>query len=67
MEIPRLSCRVIEAKWISGDVVQGMQMKCEAMRGNRFEADTLRLNTLDTGLVKCEQLVAEATGGQPVA
>lgn len=68
VEIPRLSCKVIEAQWIGGDIMVAGDFTADNIEGKkRLEADTVRVNDLDAGILTCEQIAAVSPGGRRVA
>jgi hypothetical protein len=68
VEIPRLSCKVIEAKSIDGDIMVAGNLTGNSIQCKKsLEADTVRFNEVDTGILRCERIEVESPNGQRVA
>ncbi len=68
VKIPRLSCKVIEAKSIGGDIMVAGNLTGNSIQCKKsLEADTARVNMVDTGILRCERIEVESPDGQRVA
>jgi hypothetical protein len=68
VEIPRLSCRVIEAQLIDTKKMVATDLRADSIEGRKkIEGDVLQLNAVDTGELVCNQMLIQSTEGHRVA
>ena len=68
VEIPWLSCKVINAELITGGKVVAEDLRAGSIDcRDKLETESLRLHTMDAGQVTCNELVAVSPTGQRLA
>jgi hypothetical protein len=68
IDIPRLSCRVVEADLIDAKTMVATNLRADSIEGRKkIEGDLLQLNVVDTGEMVCNELLVQSTDGQRVA
>jgi hypothetical protein len=68
VDVPRLSCRVIDAKLIDAEKIVTADLSAHSIEGQQIiEGNMSRLNTVDTGDLVCNRLVVKSVTGRLVA
>jgi len=68
VDIPHLSCRVVEAELMDAKKLVATNLRADAIEGRKqIEGDLLQVNVVDTGELMCNELLVQSTEGKRVA
>jgi hypothetical protein len=68
VEIPRLSCKVIDTEFLDTKKMAATNLRADYIEaGKRIDGDVVQFNVVDTGELVCNRMVLQTTAGRRVA